>query len=277
MDKIKLIARREFAEVLRTRMFWVSVLLPVALMIGVTIYGGRHSSSSGEDARAFQAMGAFIYFFVMFMSITATSQMLVSSLIEEKASRVAEVLLSAVSPFQLMAGKILGLVAVGLATSAVIMVAVSFAAAYSGMLRAPGPALLALFLVYYLLGFTLIASMFAAIGAMFNTHKEAQALLLPLSLLLVAPFMFWVQIARHPDGALAVALSIFPLTAPTVMILRIAVLPSIPWLDVGLSLLLLAAATPLVVWAGSKVFRIGILMYGKQPKLGQILRWIRTG
>ena len=88
--------------------------------------------------------------------------------------------------------------------------------------------------------------------------------------------MFWMNIAQHPNGLFAVALSLFPPTAPTVMILRIAVLPSPPWWDIAGSLLLLAGSVPLIVWAAAKIFRTGVLLYGKPPKLGEILRWVRN-
>jgi ABC-2 type transport system permease protein len=221
-------------------------------------------------------MGAFIYFFVMFMSMMTPSQMLLTSLIEEKNSRVVEVLLSAVSPLELMAGKILGLVGVGLTTAAIYVTALSVVAGSTGLLQAPSALLLALFFVYYILGFAIYASLFASVGAACNSLKEAQTVMFPLSLVLIGPFMFWMNIAQHPNGLFAVALSLFPPTAPTVMILRIAVLPSPPWWDIAGSLLLLAGSVPLIVWAAAKIFRTGVLLYGKPPKLGEILRWVRN-
>ena len=278
MDKIRTIARREFFEVLRTRMYWVSTGLPVLIMVALIFWEGRRAGSLvAQNAQALRGLGAFMYFFVMFMSIIGTSQMLVTSVIEEKNSRVIEVLLSAVSPFELMAGKILGLVAAGLTSAVILVTAVGVAAGSVGVLKAPSAALLVLFLIYYLLGFALVSSLFAAVGAAFNTLKEAQAVLMPLQLFLILPFMFWMTIFQHPDGALAVTLSMFPPTAPTVMILRIAVLPKPPWTDIGASLLLLCASVPCAVWAAAKVFRTGILLYGKPPKLAEILRWIRAG
>jgi ABC-2 type transport system permease protein len=210
------------------------------------------------------------------MSMLTPSQMLVTSLIEEKSSRVIEVLLSAVSPLELMAGKILGLVAVGLTIAAVYVVAVTVIAGTTGLLVAPNPALLALFLAYYLLGFAMYSAVFAGVGAAFNTLKDAQAVMVPLSLLLVVPIMCWMPIFQHPNGTLAVALSLFPPTAPTVMVLRIAALPSPPWADIAGSLLLLGGSVPLIIWAAAKVFRTGVLLYGKPPKLAEILRWVRN-
>ena len=262
-------------------MFWFSMLLPILVMIGAMVWGARHlGPKNAKEVAALhavsRAMGAFIYFFVMFMSMMTPSQMLLTSLIEEKSSRVVEVLLSAVSPLELMAGKILGLVAVGLTTAAVYVAALSVVAGSTGLLQAPSATLLALFLVYYVLGFAIYASLFASVGAACNSLKEAQTVMFPLSLILVGPFMFWMTIVQHPNGLFAVALSLFPPTAPTVMILRIAILPTPPWLEVAVSLLLLAASVPCVAWAAAKIFRTGVLLYGKPPKLGEILRWVRN-
>jgi ABC-2 type transport system permease protein len=258
-------------------MFWISSLLPILIMTGVMVWGGRRSGPMDEKALGeTRILGAFMYLFIMFMSMMSTSQMLLSSLIEEKSSRVVEVLLSAVSPFELMAGKILGLVAVGLTTAVVFVTVLGAVAGSTGALKAPSAPLLALFLVYYLFGFVMYASLFASVGAACNTLKEAQTVMMPLTLVLVLPLMFWMPVAQHPDGALAVALSIFPPTAPTVMILRIAVLPSPPWLEIAGSLLLLAASVPCIVWTAAKIFRTGVLLYGKPPKLGEILRWVRN-
>jgi ABC-2 type transport system permease protein len=281
MNKVLVIARREYREVLRTKTFWISMLLPILIMVIAVVAGMRHAGPMSEkdlaELRRFaRSMGAFIYLFIMFMSMMTPSQMLVTSLIEEKSSRVVEVLLSAVSPLELMAGKILGLVGIGLTTALLYVIALCAVAGSTRLLQAPNAALLALFLVYYLLGFAMYASIFAGIGAAFNTLKDAQTVMMPLSFLLVLPVMFWMSIAQHPNSLFAVAFSLFPPTAPTVMILRIAVLPSPPWWDIAGSLLLLAGSVPLIVWAAAKVFRTGVLLYGKPPKLSEILRWVRN-
>jgi ABC-type Na+ efflux pump permease subunit len=131
MNKALIIARREYKEVLRTKIFWISMLLPILIMVIAVVMGVRHMGSMNKmnqrDLAALRAMvramGAFVYLFVMFMSMLTPSQMLMTSLIEEKSSRVVEVLLSAVSPLELMAGKILGLFAVGLTIALVFVLA----------------------------------------------------------------------------------------------------------------------------------------------------------
>jgi ABC-2 type transport system permease protein len=145
-----------------------------------------------------------------------------------------------VSPFELMAGKILGLVAVGLTNAAVFVAALAVFAGSTGLLKAPGVTLLTLFLAYYLLGFVMYACVFASVGAACNTLKDAQAVMMPLTLAMILPLMLAMNVAQHPDGFWAVALSIFPPTAPMFMILRIVVLPAPPWLEIVISLALLA-------------------------------------
>ncbi|MGD0999703.1 MAG: ABC transporter permease [Candidatus Brocadiia bacterium] len=274
MNKMLVIARREYLEVLRTKMFWLGVLLPpILLLIGAMLCRGKHIVPTPE---VLTIIGGFAYLIVMFMSVTTVSQLLVMSLIEEKSSRVVEVLLSAVSPFELMAGKILGLVAVGLTNAAVFVAALAVFAGSTGLLKAPGVTLLTLFLAYYLLGFVMYACVFASVGAACNTLKDAQAVMMPLTLAMILPLMLAMNVAQHPDGFWAVALSIFPPTAPMFMILRIVVLPAPPWLEIVISLALLAAAAPCMVWAAAKIFRTGVLLYGKAPKLGELLRWVRS-
>jgi ABC-2 type transport system permease protein len=277
MNKVLVIARREYTEVLRTKVFWVSALLPIAFVAGGIVLGARHNAFGDEaGGRMPASMGAFMYVLVMFMSIMPTSGMLLTSLIEEKSSRVIEVLLSAASPFELMAGKILGLVCVGLTNAALFIAVLIVAAGSTGALKPPSPALVVLFLVYYLPGFVMYASIYAGVGAAFNTMKDAQVVMMPLSFLLMLPFFMAPALAEHPMAGYTVVLSVFPLTSPTTMILRIAVLPSPPWWDVAGSLLLLGGSVPLIVWAAAKVFRTGVLLYGKPPKLGEILRWVRN-
>jgi ABC-2 type transport system permease protein len=237
---------------------------------------GRQRTGPLSETRAYGMMTAFFFLFLMFFSIVSTGQMLLTSLIEERNSRVIEVLLSAVSPFQLMAGKILGLAAVGLTLAAICGSTLAGAAASQGVLRAASLKGFGLFLPYYVLGFLLISSLYAAVGATCNTLKEAQAMMIPLMLVVALPMMGWMYIAQNPNGWPAISLSFFPPTAPMVMMLRLAVAPHVPLSQVVVSLVLLGASAPLAMWASARVFRTGILMYGKPPSLREMLRWVRS-
>jgi len=235
----------------------------------------KKSSRSRVEAKLAGMMVPFFFLFLMFYAIATTGMMLLTSLIEEKGSRVIEVLLSAVSPFQLMAGKIVGLAAIGLTLAAICGGAVCTALAFVGMLRGVSLYGLGWFLIYYVLGFLLISSFYAAVGSACNTLKEAQTMMFPLILVIVLPMVGWLWIVQNPHGLPAMALSLFPPTAPFVMTLRIAVLPDLPLLQLLSSVILLAASVPVAMWAAAKIFRTGILMYGKPPKLRELLRWVR--
>jgi ABC-2 type transport system permease protein len=220
-------------------------------------------------------MVPFFFMFLMFMGIMTTSQGLMMSVIEEKSSRVIEVLLSALSPFQLMTGKILGQTAVGL-TLLILYVSGGFLVAVKyGMADLLTGGMLAYFIVYFLLGFLLISSMLAAIGSICNDVKESQNLMMPIMMILMVPIFVWIFIVQRPEDTLAVVLSFIPPMTPMVMVLRLAVRPDLPLVQVIGSFLLLAVSVPAVMWAAGKIFRVGILMYGKPPSLKELLRWIR--
>jgi ABC-2 type transport system permease protein len=228
-------------------------------------------------ASAGRAGAAFFFLFLMFFTMMSTAAALLTALIEERSSRVVEVLLSAVSPFQLMAGKIIGLAAVGLTVAGVCTAAVLLAAASKGILGDLPFGAFAYFLPYYLLGFLMVASLYAAVGAACNTMKEAQGMMMPVTFLFMLPVMFWWLIVRYPDSWPVLALSLFPTTSPTIMLVRMGAGGHVPALQVVASLAVLALSAPLVMWAASRAFRTAILMYGKPPKLRELLRWMCHG
>ena len=131
-------------------------------------------------------------------------------------------------------------------------------------------------LAYYVPTFLLLASILAALGSACNTPREAQNLAAPAMLIMIVPFLTWFYIVQNPNSLLSLVLSFVPLITPLVMILRLTSGHSVPaWQVVG-SMALLVASTGLAIWAASKIFRTGILMYGKAPRLGELLRWLRT-
>ena len=231
--------------------------------------GGRSDSMSS-------VMTPFAFVFLMFMGVFGVSQGLLTSVIEEKSSRVVEVLLSALSPFELMAGKILGMAAVGL-TMVLLWSAVGYAAAVSQHVQhLVQISNLGQFILYYGLGYLLISSLLAAVGSACNTLKEAQPMLTPLMLVLVVPMMFWMQIVNAPNSAQSVALSLIPPMTPFVMILRLASpVAEVPVWQQVLTPIWLAAWVLAAMWAASRVFRVGILMYGKPPGLRELAKWVR--
>lgn len=285
LRRVRVVARREWALLLGSRAFRIGLLLPTLIVVASMLYFGHHMPPQAAEAlrkAAEQKAGpnpvsigaAYLFVLLMFVGIIVLSQYLLTNLIEEKSSRVVEVLLSAVSPFELMAGKILGLTAAGLTGIGVCVAVIAAVAKAEGFMGSLNPWAFGLFLLYYVLGILLVSSMYAAVGSACNTLREAQGLMMPMALLFVVPVASWMHIAQNPGGLFATLLSFVPPLTPMVMILRLAASREVPVWQTVLSLALLAAAVPATMWAAAKVFRVGVLMYGKPPKLRELVRWL---
>ena len=236
--------------------------------------GGQDRVQSEGD-RVVKMMIPFFFMYLLFIGILTMGQQMLSSIIEEKNSRVIEVLLSAVSPFELMAGKILGLVSVGLTVVFLWGVSACGAALWQGLSIDISPAILTYFILYYVLAFFLFGAFMVGIGSICNTIKETQNLLKPVIILCVVPIIAWQNIIRDANGTLARVLSFFPPTTPMVMILRLSSGTEIWIVETVLSIVLLAASVLGGVWVAARVFRTGILMYGKRPGLREVGRWLK--
>jgi ABC-2 type transport system permease protein len=229
----------------------------------------------GEGQQVARMMVPFAFMYLIFIGIVGMGHHLISSIIEEKNSRIIEVLLSVVSPFELMAGKIAGLAAVGLTVVALWGLVGYAAASWHGIKIDLDGGLLAYALIYYVLGFVLFSAILAGAGSVCNTIKETQSLLMPIMLIFVIPVVAGMKMVSSPNGELARVLSYVPPTAPMVMVLRLSSGSDI-WIgEVILSMLTLVLGVLATVWIAAKVFRTGILLYGKRPALGEILRWLR--
>lgn len=238
------------------------------------------SSTSDEKQRRqgeqiIKTMVPFFFMFLMFMGIFGNGQQMLTSIIEEKSSRVIEVLLSAVSPFQLMTGKIIGIAGIGLTIIALWGIAAYATANWQGLNIEVPAELMLYFAVYYILGFLLFSSILAAIGSVCNTIKEAQSMMMPISFIFILPLMAWPLFVEHSETTLAKVASFFPLLTPMVMILRVSSSSDVSLIEIFATMLILAISVLVVMWFAAKVFRTGILMYGKRPKLAEILRWLR--
>ncbi len=253
------------------------------LMKPVRLRTVRVSESGEKEDRG---IGAFIlsFFFTMILYTTLIlyGVTVMRGVIEEKTSRVFEVLLSSVKPIQLMAGKILGVAAVGLTQYLVWSVMFGsiglfgFASSGSqlGDLSVP-PMLLVFFVVYFILGYLLFSSMFAALGAAVNTEQEAQQLQIFIVQFLILPLVLQQMVFRSPASTASVVLSLIPFFSPILMFLRITVQMPPAW-QVALSIVLMVLTTMGVMWICARIYRIGILMYGKRPTLPELWRWVRT-
>jgi ABC-2 type transport system permease protein len=229
----------------------------------------------GQGQQMARMMVPFAFMYLIFIGIIGMGQHLISSIIEEKNSRIIEVLLSVVSPFELMAGKILGLAAAGCTTVALWGLAGYGAATWQGMKIDISAGLIGYSLIYYVLGFILFSAILAGVGSICNTIKETQSLLMPVMIVFVIPVVIGIKLVANPNGELARVLSYVPPTTPMVMVLRLSSGSDI-WIgEVILSILVLAAGVWVTLWVAAKVFRTGILMYGKRPALRETLRWLR--
>jgi len=225
--------------------------------------------------RVFRMMVPFFFMYLLFLGIMTMGQQMLSSVIEEKSSRVIEVLLAAVSPFELMAGKILGLVGISLTVVSLWAFAAYGAARWQGLNVRIAAEMMPYFVVYFVLAFLLFGSIMVGIGSICNTIKETQSLMTPVMLMCVIPLLAWQNIMQEPGGTLARVLSFFPPTTPMVMILRLASEADVSIVEVAASVVLLAVAVLAMMWVAAKVFRTGILMYGKRPGLREVARWLK--
>jgi ABC-2 type transport system permease protein len=217
--------------------------------------------------------GAFML--LLFASVMTGGQSLMTTTVEEKASRVAEVLLSAVSPMQLMTGKIIGQMLVGfviLTVYAGMGVGALIVFALFGELD---PINLLYLAIFYLIAYFVIASLLASIGAAVNEMREAQSLMAPVMMVLIIPWVLWLPISRAPDSLFSMVMSFLPPVNPFVMMIRIASTSPPPWWQVWLSIAIGAASVYGALWFAGKVFRIGLLMFGKPPNFATLIKWVR--
>ncbi|NIT57660.1 MAG: ABC transporter permease [Aliifodinibius sp.] len=217
----------------------------------------------------------FFYMYIMYMGIFSTSQRMLSGLIEEKNTRIIEVLLSILTPFQLMAGKIFGLASVGLTLVGFWLSAAHFFLMNKGITETLSLSIIGYFFIYYILGFLLFSSLMAAVGSICNSNKEAHNYTVLISLILIVPMILCTHVFEKPDSILATFLSIFPLTAPVAMVHKMLFCAEVSHFYALLAILLLIASILIGIRLSAKIFRIGILMYGKPPKIREILRWLK--
>jgi ABC-2 type transport system permease protein len=240
------------------------------------------TSASGNTTLAFFV--AYGFFFLMYMVIMLYGMNTARSIIEEKSSRVFEVLLATIKPDQLLAGKIIGVGAVGTTQVGVWMVAAAFLASSSMVTHLAGggnsvhgllsASQIGFFVLYFIFGFLLYSSMAAALGAMTNSEQELQQLNMFLVLPLAFCMVMLAPTVRAPDSTLAQVISLIPFCSPLLMNFRTA-LTSVPAWQIILSVVFMSITIGVVIWISSRIYRVGILMYGKRPNLPEIMRWLR--
>ncbi len=229
----------------------------------------------------------FIMVMFLYMALIMYGAFVMRSVYEEKLSRVVEVLISSCKPFQLMAGKVIGIGAVGL-TQYFIWAAVAglltvystsiirvFAPSASGVPMPTIPiSVLVYFVVFFVLGYMLYATLYAALGAMVNSDQDAQQFQFPVLMLIILAFFSAFYIIKNPAADLSIILSYIPFFAPITMFSRISVFTP-PFAEILISIIILVVTTIFFIWLAGKIFRVGILMYGKRPTLPEVINWIK--
>lgn len=241
--------------------------------------------------------------FMIYLFVFIYGAQVMRGVIEEKTTRIVEVMISSVKPFQLMLGKILGIAGVALLQFFIwvlfgglfYFLAFTFilgdqleAASISGGVAAQNndiieifkvvdainfPYLIGSFLFYFLFGYLLYAAMFAAIGSAVDKESDTQQFMLPVSLPLIAAIIVLIRALDDPNGSIATWFSMIPFTSPIVMMARVPF--NIPWYELVTSMIILVASFLAMTWLAARIYRTGILMYGKKPNLREIIKWIR--
>lgn len=266
---------------------------------------GSETTSSAE----FALVVGFLFTFLIYMFVMSYGGMVMQGVMEEKTNRIMEIMVSSVKPFELMMGKIIGIALVGfvqIAIWGIMLVLLITAAGYlfggdvqseammssaamtmntSAMPAPPENEVLAvlqalplieltvMFILYFVGGYLLYASFFAAVGASINSQEDSSQFITPVVLIMVFGLYAAMGSAENTDGPLAFYASLFPLTSPIVMMVRIPF--GVPLWEEVLSLVLLYATALFVVWISGRIYRIGILMYGKKPTVKELIKWIR--
>lgn len=257
------------------------VLERVRAPMSVTMFQLDEAGNLATETNLFlQYALPYVFGLLFIFSIFFSSGYLLQGVSEEKESRVIEILLSSVSARQLLIGKILGLgaaglcqIAIWLATIKIFTSVLSVSIPFLSGFTIP-PSLLLFAILYFLLGYLLFAALFAALGAVGSTARETQQWSSIFTLPAILPYMLQMLIIGNPENAVSRAFTLFPLTAPITSMMRLPMGALKGW-ELALSLLILAGSVAVTMWAASKIFRIGLLMYGKRPSLREILRYVR--
>ncbi|MBU6412395.1 MAG: ABC transporter permease [Planctomycetes bacterium] len=233
----------------------------------------KEGEKKSNPALQFLLPGSFL--FLMWISVFTAGQYLLSSTIEEKSNRVMEVLLSAVSPMELMVGKIIGQMAVASLVLAVYAGAGLVTLVALSLKHLIDPMQIVYLCVYFVIGFALVACMMAAVGSAVSDVREAQSLLTPVMLVLMVPMMLWMPILRNPNSLFAQIVSFVPPISPFVMVLRLSGSEKVPTWQIPATIVVGLIGVVVFAWAAAKIFRIGVLMYGKPPNFTTLIKWIR--
>lgn len=250
----------------------------------VTLQAVKVGDSGAEKDEGERFILIFVVGFVMYLAILMYGQIVLGAVIEEKETRIAEILFSSVKPFTLMMGKLVGVSLLALTQLAIWGSAFAAFAFYGvNLLAARGmkatiPSVpfshYIYFGLFFLLGYFIYATIYALVGSMVTTAQEGGQLAMPIILILVVSFYLFLPVSRSPDSSFSFWVSMLPFSAPVAMVVRI-VTQTPPFWQIALSLAIGFSTVFLIMWAASRIYRIGMLMYGKRASIPEALRWAR--
>lgn len=243
-------------------------------------------TKSGEEKKGGEMnfLAGFVFVALLFIPILIYGQEVMRGIIQEKSDRIVEILISSMSPLELLSGKIFGMAAVGLTQMAIWAVMAGALAVYAGAMAAMAgfnlsqffrPVMAFYFILFYLLGYLLYVCVYAVGGAVVNTEKEAQNFLGPIVMILMVPWFLLMPIVMNPESTMAVVFSLIPIYTPITMFVRVLVSDPPMW-QVGLSIALSIGTIYGMFWLTAKIFRVGILSYGKRPTIPELWRWLKV-
>jgi ABC-2 type transport system permease protein len=230
----------------------------------------------GEEGKGgFESVffSSIIFILLLMMMIIYSGQMLVRSMLEEKSNRLIEILISSCTPKDLLFGKVFGLSALGL-TQIIVWLIIGISLIGATLIPMNAFENIHLIFVYFILGFVFYTTLFVGVGSIVSTEQEAQQITSYLSLLLVLPTVFIISALQNPESTIIKVLSYIPFTLPSVMILRVNVSP-IPLWEIAATFLIMILSIIIVVNVSAKIFRFGILYYGKMPTLNELKSWLK--
>jgi ABC-2 type transport system permease protein len=268
---------REVIAARRAESLGIPPEVTAGLHSGLRVSTVKVSSEGEENQSSFEKVffSAYVFLMMLFFLIATSGQLLVRSVIAEKSNRIIEILVSSCSPTELMAGKVIGLSALGLTQVGFWILIGMIASAQFGMeLIDPGDAVL--MTVYFTLGYLLYAAVFIAAGSPLTTEQEAQQVTSYLMLILVVPIMLAIPAMQSPDALWLRILTYIPLLTPTMMALRIPI-QTPAWWEIALTVTMLLVAIYAAMVSAGRIFRIAILSTGKTPRIKEVLRWARAG
>jgi ABC-2 type transport system permease protein len=214
--------------------------------------------------------------YLLFIALMSSAAPLLTAVIEEKMSRISEVLISSITPTQLMLGKLVGVAGVAVLLALIYLGGGLYALLQSGQFELVQPSLIAWFVVFLLCAVLMFGSVFVAIGAACSDLKDSQSMMQPVMVFMLLPMFMSAIVMRQPNSMISVVASLFPTASPFLMLIRLAMSPPPPMWQVALSVVLTLGTTALFIWAAARIFRVGLLMQGKPPNLPELLKWIRA-